>query len=64
MTQLSTEDPTWPQEPAGGFELESAEPSRAGVREWFFRIVPAYWTALVLITLLFLRRSAGADRDS
>ena len=42
MTQLSTQDPTWPQQPEGDFELAGAEPQVRGAREWFFRVVPAF----------------------
>jgi SulP family sulfate permease len=41
MSQLSTQDPTWPEEPVAIFEAESAQAASATLRERLFRFVPA-----------------------
>jgi sulfate permease, SulP family len=41
MTQLSTQDPTWPEPPGPISEPDVAEPAAHGARERFFRLVPA-----------------------
>jgi sulfate permease, SulP family len=56
MTQLSTQDPTWPQQPEGDFELAGAEPQVRGAREWFFRVVPAFGALRT-----YTRRDLGRD---
>src|SRR5439155_2530978 len=56
MSQLSTQDPTWPQQPEGEFELAGAEPQVRGAREWVFRVVPAFGALRT-----YTRRDLGRD---
>jgi SulP family sulfate permease len=41
MQSITTQDPTWPDEAATLVEREWLEPPSGGVREWFYRLVPA-----------------------
>jgi SulP family sulfate permease len=41
MSILSTQDPTWPEQSGPVNEPDVAEPAAAGLRERFFRLVPA-----------------------
>ncbi len=41
MNPISSQDPTWPDETAAIIEPEWSETTAGGVREWFFRVVPA-----------------------
>ena len=56
MSQLSTQDPTWPQQPEGDFEVAGAEPQVRSAREWFFRVVPAFGALRT-----YTRRDLGRD---
>jgi SulP family sulfate permease len=41
MKLHSSQDPLWPEEPAGATDSALPEPAPHGVKEWIFRVVPA-----------------------